>query len=185
MLGSLHGTVTGRLDHRTLIEVSGVGYWVFTGSWQPEGDVTCYLYHHVREEASDLYGFEHLADLQLFEKLLGISGIGPKAALALLSIGPATRISQAIQEKDVTFLSSAPGIGQKAAQKIVLELNDKLDSIVLLLADTNSPTGDLLAALISLGYKNQEIRPYLGSVPKEITSLNDQIKWVLSEVSKK
>jgi holliday junction DNA helicase RuvA len=90
--GSLRGIVTGRLDQRILIEVDAVGYWVHTGSWQPVGEVTAYLHHHVREDADQLFGFPDIQTLALFEKLLTVSGIGPKAALALLSLGSPERI---------------------------------------------------------------------------------------------
>lgn len=180
MLGSLKGTVTGHLDQCTLVEVNGIGYWVHTGSWHPTGEITCYLHHAVREDASDLYGFESLSDLQLFEKLLGISGIGPKAALALFSIGNAERLQRAIAEKDLAFLTSAPGIGQKAAQKIVLELHGKLDSLQGLLEDAG-PYSDLHDALVGLGYKSLEARTIIGKMPAELTSFDEQLKWALKQ----
>lgn len=180
MLGSLHGLVTAHLEQRILVEVNGVGYWVHTGAWHPEGDITCYLYHHIREDMSDLYGFETLPTLKLFEKLIAISGIGPKAALALLSIGTPAQIQEAIQNKDTTFLSSAPGIGAKAAQKIVLELHNKIDSLSDLLNDPGS--SDLISALTGLGYKTHEITPLLSKIPKDVTSLDAQVKWILSSI---
>ncbi len=122
MLGSLTGTVTTHIGNRSLIEVAGVGYWVHTGSWMPSGQVTCYLHHHIREDANDLYGFASTDELVLFEKLISISGIGPKAGLALLSLGSPEDLLQAIQSQDTKYLSKAPGIGQKAAQKVILEL---------------------------------------------------------------
>lgn len=177
MLGSLSGIITGRLDQRVLIEVDGVGYWVHTGSWQPEGEVTAYLYHHVREDASMLYGFSDIPTLALFERLLSVSGVGPKAGLALLSLGSAARVEEAIITGDTTFLSSAPGIGSKAAQKIILELQGKLAPV----AGTSSSHQDVIAALESLGYKATDIAPALREMPKELTALGDQIKWVLQQ----
>ena len=181
MYGSLHGTVTGRLDQRILVEVHEVGYWVFTGAWQPSGEVTIYLHHVVREDVSDLYGFERLAELELFERLISISGIGPKAALALLSLGTAERIRQAIEEKDLTFLTSAPGIGQKAAQKIVLELHNKLDTLAGLLGDGPAGNADLYAALEGLGYKQSELKAALKDLPDGL-SIDAQIKWALKNM---
>ncbi|MEI6477540.1 MAG: Holliday junction branch migration protein RuvA [bacterium] len=180
MYGSLHGTVTGRLDQRILVEVSGIGYWVHTGTWHPTGEVTCYLHHVVREDASDLYGFERLQELAFFERLIGISGIGPKAALALLSLGSADRLGQAILNKDVTFLTSAPGIGQKAAQKIILELHGKMDNMDELLGDDNEG-GELMAALTGLGYKPHEVRPLIAKMPAELTTVDAQLKWMLQQ----
>ena len=182
MIGSLHGTVAAHLDQRTLIEVQGVGYWVHTGSWHPQGELTCYIHHVVREEVSDLYGFERLVDLQLFEKLLSISGIGPKAALALLSIGTPEKIQQAILAKDITFLSTAPGIGQKAASKIVLELHNKLDGLTGLLEESSEGSADLLSALVGLGYKPHEVRPLLGKIPENLTTVDAKLKWALQNL---
>lgn len=183
MLGSLHGTITVRLENRILIEVGNVGYWLFTGSWQPEGEITCYLHHHIREDMSDLYGFKTVTDLGLFEKLISISGVGPKAALALLSIGPSERVTQAIHEKDITFLSSAPGIGPKAAQKIVLELHKKLDNLSSIMGESGQT--DLIAALTSLGYKEGDLYTLLQKMPPEHQELEPQIKWALQELGKK
>lgn len=180
MLGSLHGMVKTHLETRILVEVQDIGYWVHTGAWHPQGEVSCYLHHHIREDMSDLYGFESLGGLRLFEKLIGISGIGPKAALALLSIGSSDQIHTAIQQKDITFLTTAPGIGAKAAQKIVLELHNKLDNLAGLLEEPAS--SDLVSALVGLGYKPQEIQPLLSKIPAEMTELNDQIKWALQQV---
>jgi Holliday junction DNA helicase RuvA len=183
MLGSLNGLVLTHLDQRVLIEVQGVGYWVFTGSWHPTGEVRCFLHHVVREDVSDLYGFETLGGLSLFERLISISGIGPKAALALLSVGDAERIQRAIQDKDTAFLSSAPGIGQKAAQKIILELHGKLDSINSLFGDDSSGGhADLIAALTGLGYKTHEIRPLLGQIPAELSTVDEQLRWALKSL---
>jgi Holliday junction DNA helicase RuvA len=181
MLGSLSGIITARLDQRILIEVDGVGYWVHTGSWQPTGEVTCYLYHHVREDASTLFGFPDIPTLVLFERLISISGVGPKAGLALLSIGSADRVQQAIRAGDATFLALAPGVGQKAAQKIILELKGKLPEGFGV--EVSSLHHDVTAALESLGYKSGDIQPLLGQIPAEHIDLNAQIKWVLQQLS--
>ena len=180
MLGSLTGTVTAHLGSRVLIDVHGVGYWVQTGGWQPEGQTVCYLHHHVREDADDLYGFTDLRTLELFEQLISVSGIGPKAGLAILSLGNSDRVRQAISQSDLSFLSSAPGIGQKAAQKIVLELEKKVGIIGGILPDGQN---DVLEALKSLGYKEQDLRPYLDELPTAIT-LNEQVRWVLQQLGK-
>lgn len=183
MLGSLQGTVTAHLNQRILVEVAGVGYWVHTGSWQPEGEITCYLYHHVREEASDLYGFSDLATLALFEQLLSVSGIGPKAALAILSLGSSEQVRQAIAIHDSAFLSSAPGIGEKAAQKVILELQKKVGQPVYTATGGNQE--EIIQALSVLGYKPQEIYPILKDIPVEILSLDLQVKWVLQKMAKR
>ena len=178
MLGSLSGIITARLDQRILIEVDGIGYWVHTGSWQPEGEVTAYLYHHVREDAQTLFGFIDIPTLALFERLLTVSGVGPKASLAILSLGSTSRIAESITAGDAGFLSMAPGIGAKAAQKIILELRGKLP-------DTEHQSAghqDILAALESLGYKALDINDVIKKMPASITPLGEQIRWVLQHL---
>lgn len=183
MLGSLTGTVSGRLGQRILIDVNGVGYWVHTGAWQPQETVTCYLYQHFREDSQELYGFASLAELELFEQLVAISGIGPKAGLAVLSLGSSERVAAAIVGKDIAFLSLAPGIGKKAAEKIILELRNKVTP-----SQSNSGTStlhnDLQSALEGLGYKPLELQPYLSNIPPEHTSLDAQLTWVLQQLGK-
>jgi Holliday junction DNA helicase RuvA len=180
MLGSLAGIVTAHLGQQTLIEVNGVGYWVSTGSWQPSGELTCYLHHHIREDASDLYGFIDLPTLALFEQLISISGVGPKAAMAVLSVGSIDRIQQAIHSGDATFLTLAPGIGNKAAQKIILELKGKVGGDA-----GNTIHADILEALTSLGYRQADVSPYLVAIPSDKKDIDTQIKWVLQQLSRK
>jgi len=180
MLGSLTGTVRAHLNQKTLIDVQGVGYWVFTGSWQPDGELTCYLHHHVREDASDLYGFVDLPTLALFERLIDVNGIGPKAGMAILSVGNAERVAQAIAGGDAAFLTLAPGVGSKAAQKIILELKNKVEAI----ESGATLHSDILAALESLGYRQGDIRPFLSEIPAELNTLDQQLKWVLQQINR-
>jgi Holliday junction DNA helicase RuvA len=185
MFGSLRGTVTDRLGSRCLIEVSGVGYWVHTGSWQPHCECYCVLYHQVREDISELFGFPDIASLALFEKLISISGVGPKAALALLSVGTPAALKSAIIQRDAGYLSSAPGIGKKAAEKIILELSGKLDDISF--PDEplgGTADGELRLALESLGYRPQDITTILSGLPQDMVGLENQIKWALQQVSR-
>ena len=182
MLGSLRGTAAATLENRTLIEVSGVGYWVFTGAWHPAGETFAYLYHAVREDASDLFGFESLSGLRLFEQLIGVSGIGPKAGLAILSLGSPDSIAGAIARQDTAFLSAATGIGTKAAQKIVLELHQKMGGFVP--TETAQPQQELRLALESLGYKPLEINAALMDLPSGLNTLAEQITWSLQHLSR-
>ncbi len=186
MLGSLTGTVAAVLENRLLIEVQGVGYWVFTGGWRPveNTDVTAYLHHAVREEASDLYGFPSIASLQLFEQLITVNGVGPKAAMAILSLDSADRIRQAIATGDTTFLALASGVGKKAAEKIVLDLKKKMG--VLTLEGSNAHVQDeLIETLENLGFKQQEIAPLLTKIPAELTTTEEQLAWALKERGKR
>ncbi|MBU6389366.1 Holliday junction branch migration protein RuvA [Patescibacteria group bacterium] len=180
MLGSLQGTVIASSGQCLLIEVNNIGYWVHTGAWRPSGAVRCYLHHHVREYISDLYGFETLEGLELFERLLSVSGIGPKAALAILSIGTIDQIKKAISSQDSAFLSIAPGVGAKAVQKIILELQGKIG---LIAEDGKSTLGELVSALEGLGYKSHQVQPLLSQIPADATTLDQQIRWALQKLS--
>lgn len=178
MLGYLKGSITAHLGGRCLIQVNNTGYWLQTGAWQPSGEVEVYLHHHVREDISDLYAFEVLDDLELFEALITISGIGPKAALALLSLG-SDSVRTAIATEDTALLKRAPGVGLKAAQKVILELKNTPHARI----STQAGGDELLMALESLGYKQHEILPLLKLLPIELTDLNTQLRWALKQLS--
>lgn len=186
MIGSLRGKIIAQLEQKILLEVGDVGYWVNTGSWQPsEEELVCFISQQIREDSNELYGFNTLEQLNLFEKLLTVSGIGPKAALNVLSLDTPTKIQAAILQEDLHFLSSASGVGGKAAQKIVLELKGKLSQIQLEEKDQaiGKQHPELVAALESLGYKNSEIRPILRHLPSETLEIDQQLKWALQELS--
>jgi Holliday junction DNA helicase RuvA len=117
-----------------VLDVRDVGYRVFCANpysfaGKAEESVTLYIHHHVREDAVQLFGFATREEQSLFRKLLDVSGIGPRVAIGILSGGTPERIVRAIQDEDIAFLTRLPGIGRKTAQRIVLDLKDKLDGI--------------------------------------------------------
>ena len=178
MFGFLRGSVTAHLGGRCLLVVGDVGYWLQTGAWQPSGTVEVYLHHHVREDASELYAFEGLDDLELFEALITISGIGPKAALGLLSLG-ADQVRTAIATDDAALLKRAPGIGLKAAQKVILELSNTPHARI----GEQTGSDDLLLALESLGYKQHEALPLIKKIPADLKTLDARLRWLLSQLN--
>lgn len=185
MLGSLRGQISGHLEQKILLEVNGVGYWVHTGSWQPDGEVVCYIHHHLREDASDLYGFRDLETLALFEKLISVSGVGPKAGLALLSLGSVSDLKEAIAEGKTAYLSSAPGIGQKVAQRLIIELKGKLPVSALFRSPEENQAGsEVEAALENLGYRKAEIQKVVSKMPKDIETVDSKLRWSLQQLSK-
>lgn len=181
MYGYLNGEVIGRLGQKILVKVDNIGYWVFTGSWQPAGKVECYIHHHIKEDISDLFGFENLVNLKLFEDLIAVSGVGPKAALSILSIGTANQIYSAIAQDNAKYLSLAPGVGGKVAQKIIIELKNKIQKLDSNLTGSDLPDiqSDLFYALESLGYKSSDVSAIINKMPSNILELEEQIKWVL------
>lgn len=168
-----------------VVDVNGVGYRVAVANpyaYEPGEDlVKVYVYQAVKEDSLTLYGFKDPKEKQLFEKLLGVSGIGPKSALAILANPDHQALVRAIGENDVGYLSKFPGIGKKTASRIVVELQDKVDSLWQsddLLANFTAPAptkaspalADALAALQALGYSEREVK----KVKKELEKGNEK-----------
>lgn len=185
MIGSLRGRVIEKGPTWLLLEVGGVGYRVLVSPGvlaqiSGDGETFMYIHDHVREDSRDLYGFFTLQDLSLFERLIGISGIGPKVGATILSIGSADRVRDGIMRGDIDVLTSVPGVGKKTAQKIVLELKGQL------VEEAQDGTGDheVIEALKSLGYPVQEAREALKHVSIELTDTSDRIREALKNLSK-
>jgi Holliday junction DNA helicase RuvA len=166
MIGFLRGRVLEKQPNRVLVDINGVGYEVIVplSTFYDVGDegdeVSLRVYTHVREDALQLYGFLSLLERQVFERLIAVSGIGPRLAIAVLS-GLETRdLVVAVQRGDVARLTGIPGVGKKTAERIVLELKDKLTQVAgpaaadvkPQAADADRLRGDLLSALQNLGY---------------------------------
>ena len=130
MIAMLRGTVVHREGSRGIVDVSGVGYEVFAPSRSLEGwgddEVTVWVSTQVREDAITLYGFDSDTDRVAFQVLLGVKGVGPKAALAILDTLPVADLASAVERDDLRTLSKAPGIGKRTAQRLALELKGKL-----------------------------------------------------------
>lgn len=162
MIASLNGIVLSRKPAGIVISVGGVGYKVAVplcslGDIPEEGkEVFIYTYTHVREDALQLFGFLSEYERGVFATLLGISGIGPKLALAILSGMPVERFVRAVNNEDITMLSSIPGLGKKTAARVVLELKGKLELSIKDGPDSypeDRAAGDAVSALVNLGYR--------------------------------
>ncbi len=160
MIAHLRGRVLSKTPQAVVVEASGVGYEVtisiptFTALPAEGNEVSLLIHTHVREDALALFGFMSLPEKRLFEKLLGISGIGPKLAITVLSGLPPERLVAAIHGQDHATLTRIPGVGKKTAERIVLELKDKLQELApTTIAGTATPVSeDVLSALVNLGY---------------------------------
>jgi len=164
MIGFIRGRLLDKHPNRVLVDVQGVGYEAhvplstFYELGEPGSEIALRIHTHVREDALALYGFATPLELQLFERLIAISGIGPKLALAVLSGIEPSELIVAVQAGNIARLTAIPGVGKKTAERIGLELKDKLAAIVPSEpATTAGPTGeslrvDLLSALVNLGY---------------------------------
>lgn len=164
MISYLEGTVKDTLDSITIIEVNGVGYGVKIAGMQAlEGqEVRVYVYTHVRENEISLFGFQNKEDLYVFEKLLGVSGVGPKSALAIIDVHGADGVAKHINSNNPQGLKVS-GVGQKTAEKIIIELKSKLKDIKFSNISSannkieNNLVDDAKEALVALGYREAEI----------------------------
>lgn len=165
MIAHLRGRILEKHPNRLVVDVGGVGYEVFVplstfyDLGEPGSEIALRIRTHVREDAFLLYGFASVLEQDLFDRLIGISGIGPKVALAVLSGIEPAELVRAVERGDVARLTAIPGVGKKTSERIVLELKDRLPRAVVPPAEsgagTMGPTAlreDLLSALVNLGY---------------------------------
>ncbi len=184
MIASLNGTVRHKDLNLLVLDVNGVGYKVSVTAdvaleAVPSQPLFLWTYLAVREDALDLYGFLDRDTLELFILLISISGIGPKTALGILNVASPATLRQAVGSGDTSYLTRVSGIGRKNAEKIVLELKDKLTFSEEESAPNTRSEGDALEALISLGYSERDAREALKKVPKEITDAGERVKAAL------
>lgn len=186
MIGYLKGKILYKKNESIILEVGGVGYRVFmskdiisTLELGLEKEIFCY--HLVKEDANELFGFDSPAALDIFEKLIQVSGVGPKVGLAIVSALGRDKIMVAISQNNPTIFKTVSGVGGKLAAKIVIELKSKLSG-----GETIMPQDDETAeALVALGYKKSEILPYLTEIPSDLVTTNDKIRFVLKNISRK
>lgn len=192
MIAQLEGQVEFKGEKFIIARVAGVGYKVLATAETlkkiPEkgGTVKLWTHLYVREDALELYGFLNFAELDLFETLIHVPGIGPKSALGVLAIAPADTLKKAIAAGDTSYLTRVSGIGRKTAEKIVLELREKMAGKgVLVDAPELKEEADALEALVSLGYSQREAREALVQVPPEIASVEKRVKEALKRIGGK
>lgn len=168
MIATLSGVVAERLGEVVVLDVQGVGYGVLVtnedfGQLVLGQQAKVYVHEHIREQSHDLFGFCHIETKQLFELLLGVNGVGPKMALSVLSIGSSGSVRTAIATGDVKYIQQASGVGKRVAERIVVDLKDKvglagvdLALTGLLHSDQNLQQDEAVEALMSLGYSVQD-----------------------------
>lgn len=173
MIGHLKGVILHQDLKSIILDVSGVGYKVFTNTTtlptQVGLPIELWTYLAVRENALDLYGFITQEELHFFELLMTVSGIGPKSAMGILGIATIPNLRHAISSGDVSHLTKVSGIGKKNAEKIVLELKDKLEGLSVDMSHSVSGDVDALEALKSLGYGEREAREALKKAEGDTT----------------
>lgn len=186
MISFLEGELIFKGEKFIVLLAQGVGYRVYAGfdvlPKMPEkgAKVKLWTHQHVREDALELYGFLHYAELELFELLIGISGVGPKSALGILAVAPADTLKKAIAAGDTSYLTRVSGVGRKTAEKVVLELKEKMAGRgVSVEAPELKEEADALDALAALGYSHREAREALARVPAEVTGMERRVKEAL------
>jgi Holliday junction DNA helicase RuvA len=199
VIAYLRGTILDKHPNRLILDIAGVGYDVFVplstfyGLGEPGSQIALRIHTHVREDALLLYGFATLLEQDLFERLIGVSGIGPKLALAVLSGIEPPELVRAIERGDVARLTAIPGVGKKTSERIVLELKDRLPTmrIAAVGAGGGAPEAgllrdDLLSALINLGYHRPLAEKALDAAIKSTPdgSFERTLKQALRELAK-
>jgi holliday junction DNA helicase RuvA len=188
MIAQLTGTLLSKEPSGVVLQVGGVGYLVtvpvstLTELPETDSEVTLHTHQYVREDVLALYGFATTAERRLFTQLLSVSGIGPKVALAILSLSSPDDIRAAIASGDAEFLASVPGIGKKTAERVVVDLQDKMEMVT----SEGAPRGqdEAVEALMSLGYSNAEARKAVSAVAAGADSTEAVIKAALKELSR-
>ena len=190
MISYIEGKVSLRGDRFLIIQTtSGVGYKIFAppevlSSSKKEEPLNLWTRLIVRDDAMELYGFKQYPELQFFETLIQISGVGPKSAMGILSIAPLDTIKKAIASGEVAYLTKVSGIGKKTAERVIVELRDKMGALGEAGSVMFKHDQDVLSALQSLGYSTGESREALKQVPDNMEGVNNRIKEALKILGK-
>lgn len=198
MIGYVRGTVSHIMIDTCFVDVQGVGYRVFIASSTRQKlvlnkEITLFTYLNVREDAMNLYGFYTQTEYDLFLKLISVSGIGPKVALGMMSTITVETLCKSISQKNITTLTKLPGIGKKTAERLILELHDKMgfalteevpEALILDTADHTDIISETSQALVALGYTQAEFMPILRKMG-EIKSVEEAIRMVLKEFARR
>jgi Holliday junction DNA helicase RuvA len=199
MFAYLHGTLARVSADSLIIDVNGVGYRVFVPgsaiSACPEvgGKIKVHTHYYVREDTQALYGFLTEEELKMFEQLLSVTGVGPKASLALVSNVPPSKFVLSVLTDDADNFTKAPGIGKKTAQRIILELKDKMKkehvdmqdlacNIQGIPSNNESKLSEAISALVMLGYSSQEASRAISAVYDDEKPIEQIIKEALKQM---
>ena len=190
MIRTLSGTITHKTPDTLIVECGGVGYLVYcptsvTAHYESGSQAELWIHHNVSDDSIDLYGFQKRDDLELFELLLHVSGIGPKKALSIMTIADGSRLRHAISSEESKRVADVAGVGKKVADKIILELKNKIEADTEEVDETTSGAGsdETEEALVALGYTLKEARAAAAQVPEEVTDVSERVKEALKRIS--
>ncbi len=182
MIATLTGVVAEKLPDAVVLDVGGIGYGLFVtredyGALAQGERTKVYVYEHIREQQHDLFAFHSLDSKRLFEQLMTVSGVGPKMALSVMSVGNVAQVRSAIARGDLEFIQQASGVGKRVAERIVVELKDKVGlegaelSDIAMLQSTDALLKDEAAeALVALGYSPQDAAQALQAIDKDLAT---------------
>lgn len=187
MISFLDGTIKAVRKNFIIVMTDYVGYKVFVTPQilmhvEIGQKISLYTYTYVREDMLALYGFSTLGELEFFEMLLGVSGIGPKMALAIMSVGDLEVIKSGIANKDVEVFTQVSGVGRRTAERLIVDLKEKIGE-----ARTGESAGghaDVIDVLMALGYSRTEAREALAAVPVEVKESEEKIRFALRSLAK-
>ena len=192
MIAKIEGQISYVGNRFLIVDVSGVGYKLFVTNEaislsKVEESIKLWVHTAVRENSIDLYGFLDIEELSIFELLLDVSGIGPKSALSTLSVAPVSTLRKAIASGDTTYLNKVSGIGRKTAEKIIIELKDKLKEYEgdIATSQVMQEERDILEALRTLGYSQDEAREAIKRIPADMTEMNTRLKEALKIIGRR
>ena len=189
MIGSVRGRVTHVGADYALVETGGIGYRIVAGPallgrLRQGSDASVYTHHLVREDQQALFGFASTEELGFFELLMTVSQVGPRLALAITSAHAVTKLQLAVVTDDVDVYTSVSGVGRKTAQRIILELKEKVHAAGIAAGGAAATDSDVVAALESLGYSSTEARRAAGAVAGTKGELDARIKAALQELAR-
>lgn len=188
MIATLEGLITEKIGDTVVLECAGVGYGLLVsfedfGALKAGDPAKLYVYEHIRDVSHDLFGFRNLKTKQLFEQLISVNGVGPKMALAILSVANIENVRQAIAAGDTKFISQATGVGKRVAERVVVDLKDKVglvasDDATGFLTTVANSDDEALQGLVALGYSVQDAAEALKKVEPKLPAA-DRIKKAL------
>ncbi len=186
MIASLKGKVILKKQDFIILDVAGVGYKITCPSFilekiKKEDDLHLFTHLYFSQERIALYGFLKHDELEFFEMLISISGIGPKAALGILALAPVRALKDAIAQEDVSLLTKVSGIGKKTAERVILELKSKIKMDVGGMKGT-SGLSQAIDALLGLGYTVSQAREALSKIPKSADSVEEKVREALKQL---
>lgn len=185
MISMINGQVAFKDGQEVIVEAGGIGYGILVtaedfGRASLGSDVKLYIYEHIQEKSHDLYGFSSPESKAFFQDLLSVNGIGPKMALNILSLGSLSNVQRAIAGGNAKYITGAVGVGKKVAERIVVDLKDKISEKTLLSQDSDEED-EALSALVALGYQTSQAVEALAKVKEE--GIENRIKSALRILS--